>query len=97
MVKLANGLKILRENLELRAQIAQLQAEMDSKAEIAAEYLADAELLASMLCRQPAFTDWLLDQDVSSAHERKPSGIRGVSVEETSDLDLALAYAGRVR
>jgi hypothetical protein len=90
MVKLANGLKILRENLELREEVARLHYDL-------ALARADAELLAEMLCKQPAFTDWLLEQDVSSSHPSKPSlqGSKGSEVEGADDLTLALQFAGR--
>ena len=89
MAKLRDGLEIVAENLELRRQLAEKNALLEQ-----AE--ADRDELAIVLCRTAEFDEWLLDQDVSSAHMRKPGPTRkAAEIEGASDLDLALQYARR--
>lgn len=90
LMKLSEAMGLLRQNDELQAQLNRMSIEL-------IEAKQDRELLAAILCRQPAFGEWLLEQDVSSAHERKPSGVKGVTVEDVNDLTLALQFAGRAQ
>jgi hypothetical protein len=52
--------------------------------------------LSSALVLTSAFDEWLMDQDLSCAHQRKPSDdVKRVKVEGKDDMQLALAYARR--
>jgi hypothetical protein len=76
----------------LIAKLDMLRSELTACNRELAEASRDRELLAQAMCNTGPFLDWLIDQDVSSAHMRKPSGPKGAQVEGRSDLELALDY-----
>ena len=95
MVKLVEGMELLQERARSQIRIRQLEAEIIETRKALAEADEDRRLLAKSICREGDFLDWLVDQDVSSAHMRKPWRQRDAEVEGKTDLELALAYANR--
>jgi len=96
MAKLRDGLEIVAENLELRRQLRELEEKATDLGRRLHLALAGSQLLARQLVKTAEFDAWLLDQDVSSAHMRKPGPVRkAAEIEEASDLKLALQYARR--
>lgn len=75
-----------------KQELAETQAMLHECSIQLVEARRDRELLAQAMCNTGPFLDWLIDQDVSSAHMRKPSGPKGAQVEGRSDLELALDY-----
>ena len=93
MAKLEDGLKILSLQIRL-SQAEQLLAET-MRMLVACEQ--DRTLLAEAAATTTEFSDWLMNQDVSSAHMRKPSPTaKGAKVEDADDAALSLAWAAQV-
>jgi len=93
MPKLMDGLQIL--SLQTRLNTAEKLLAETVKILVACEQ--DRTLLAEAAATTTEFNDWLMDQDVSSAHMRKPSPkVKGVEVEDADDTTLAMAWAAQV-
>lgn len=86
-----------RQASDMAARIAELEDEVDDLEIEASDLTVKLALLAQAVVDTPAFRCWLLAQDRSSSHERRPSiGLEpGVEIEGRDDVALALAFAGR--
>jgi len=90
-MKVKDGLALLQLVEQQRVQIGEMQAQLERAEE-------DLQLIASALVKTAEFDEWLMDQDLSCAHQRKPSDdVKRVQVEGATDLTLAVAYAGRAQ
>jgi hypothetical protein len=91
MAKLSEAMK----HLSLKADVTLLETRLREANDLLRQAEEDRDLLAQHMVKGEAFLDWLIEQDVSSAHMRKPWRQRDAEVEGKSDLELALAYCNR--
>jgi hypothetical protein len=93
MAKLEDGLKIL----SLQTRLAQAERMLSETMAMMLSIEANCCQLAEAIVTTTEFSDWLMDQDVSSAHVRKPGPkVKPTEVEEQDDVTLALAWAAQV-
>lgn len=94
MNKMQEKLAMLARAQQSESRVHKLEEIIDGLRMELARVELDRECLAVVVTEGEGFREWLLCQDLSSAHFSKPSGkpMEKISVEKSTDVELAMAY-----